>query len=155
MLQNELDLINNESEEEQKTFRQYLNDFLSNGFLKNFIEFLSLLLTLFSYIVYIISTYNPDKNYDWYFYICYGISAYFILETILNIYLAQHRISYLFEFDTLIELYTSIMPFFEKIQNHNLHKFVELSRVMLVFRVSSFAKKILNLMKVILQEFYL
>ena len=141
MLQNELDLINNESEEEQKTFRQYLNDFLSNGFLKNFIEFLSLLLTLFSYIVYIISTYNPDKNYDWYFYICYGISAYFILETILNIYLAQHRISYLFEFDTLIELYTSIMPFFEKIQNHNLHKFVELSRVMLVFRISSFAKK--------------
>ena len=69
MLQNELDLINNESEEEQKTFRQYLNDFLSNGFLKNIIEFLSLLLTLFSYIVYIISTYNPDKNYDWYFYI--------------------------------------------------------------------------------------
>ena len=88
MLQNELDLINNESEEVQKTFRQYLNDFLSNGFLKNIIEFLSLILTLTSYIIYILTTYNPDKKYDWYINISYGISAYFILETILNIYLA-------------------------------------------------------------------
>ncbi|MCQ2815709.1 MAG: ion channel, partial [archaeon] len=131
--------------EGEGSFKMKLDQFLSNNFLKKIIEIISLVLAAVSYVIYIISTYFPEHKFRWFIYMEFGVCIYFNLETILNLYLAQHRISYLQQFHTIIDLFSSILPFFALIENFYLKKIVEFSRSLLIFRISKYFSKNLKI----------
>ena len=75
----------------EATFKQKLDQILSNGKVKRIIEIISLVLATASYILYIVSTYFPEHKFKWYIYTEFGVCTYFNLETLLNLYLAPGK----------------------------------------------------------------
>ena len=144
--QNQVDeMVGDDNEENQKTFKQNLDAFLSNGLLKDAIEIISFLLSFSSFVIYLISTYFPEEKFEWFITFEYFVCGYFNLESILNLYLAQHRLLHLLQLDSGIDLLSSILPYFARINNTTIRKFVEMSRALLIFRITRIIQKYLKL----------
>ena len=124
--------------EDANTFRQKLDQILYNGKVNKGITFVSALLSLVVFVIYVVSTYYPEKDFKWFDILNYIIATIFNLETILYLYLAQHRVQYLLQIWTIIELFTSIFPYFASIDNLVMSKIVESARVFYAFRLSKF-----------------
>lgn len=127
------------------TVRQRLDQVFNSGNYRKYVEYIKCLLSLVIYVIYVATTYYPHKNFHWFDIFNYIVATLFNLETLLNIYLAQHRCQYLTDFDTIIDLFTSIFPYFAGINNIVLLKFVEGARVFHLFRVLRFLQQYLKI----------
>ena len=139
------DIVAEDSDNDVKTFRQQLDQILSNGQMKRIIEFFSFICSLTSFIIYIYTTYFPQEEFHWFKYFEYAVCAYFNMETLLNLYLAQHRLLYLFSMDTILDLFGSIFPYFSSIEIRVLEMVVEASYGSQILRITRFITKNLGL----------
>lgn len=129
-----------EEEEKKKTFRQYLDKFLHVGSRKAMIEFLSCAFSFASFFIYIASTYYPS-SLTWFDYVDYCICSFYNLETLLNMYLAQHRFLYLFRMDTVVDVFTSLIPYLALTDSLFFRKMIEISRTFRIIRVTRYMSK--------------
>lgn len=120
------------------TFKQKFDSFLKNEKLNSTISFISFIFAIYIFFGYIVCTYFPLSDFTWFDISNVIIACFYNLETILNFYLSQHRFMYLVSFQTILELFTSIYPYFYKIQNYYSLKILEISRVFHLFRISKY-----------------
>ena len=99
----------------ETSFRQRFDASLTNGKFINILSFISFAFAIFIYLGYIVTTYFPLSRFVWFDIINVVIGTFYNLETFLYVYLAQHRLIYLLSLQNLIELFTSIYPYFYKI----------------------------------------
>lgn len=138
-------IINNENQDDndsdKNTFRQYLDLILTEGNRKSLIEFFSFCCSLSTFVMYIASTYYPKEKFQVLNYIDYFVCSYFNFETLLNLYLAQHRFYFLISQNTLIDLLTSLPPYMANSNNFIINKFIEVSRIFRAIRIARYIVK--------------
>ena len=100
------------------SFRQYIDSILKTEKFNNIISLISFIFAIFIFFGYIVCTYFPLYNMKWFDITNVAIATFYNLETIKNFYLSQHRIIYLLSFQTIVELFTSIYPYFCFIRNY-------------------------------------
>ena len=132
------ELQDNDEIQSETNFRQKLDAFLTDGFFQKTICFTSCSFAVIIYIIYLITTYFPLLTFHWYDVLNCVIASFFNLETLLYLYLAQHRFLYILSFSTLIDLFTSIYPYFCFIDNYYNLKVLEVSRVCHLFRIKKY-----------------
>ena len=120
------------------SFRQYIDSILKTEKFNNIISLISFIFAIFIFFGYIVCTYFPLYNMKWFDITNVAIATFYNLETIKNFYLSQHRIIYLLSFQTIVELFTSIYPYFCFIRNYYNLKVLELARVLHLFRITKY-----------------
>ena len=120
------------------SFRQYIDSILKTEKFNNIISLISFIFAIFIFFGYIVCTYFPLYNMKWFDITNLTIATFYNLETIKNFYLSQHRIIYLLSFQTIVELFTSIYPYFCFIRNYYNLKVLELARVLHLFRITKY-----------------
>jgi hypothetical protein len=133
--------ISEEIEENKQTFKQILGMFLEEGNRKHYIEMISAACAFITFVIYIASTYSDDESFLWFHYADYVVCFYFNMEILMNIYLAQHRFYYFAKTDTIINIFTSTIPYLSGIKYIFIRKIVEISRTFRVFKVTQFMSK--------------
>ena len=133
---------NKEYEDEEikveTSFKQKLDSILNNDKFNNTITLISFIFSVYVFFVYIVSTYFPLNPFEWFSISNIAIATFYNLETIINLYLSQHKLIYLLSFQNILELFTSIYPYFYKIKNYYSLKVLEISRVCHLFRISKY-----------------
>jgi hypothetical protein len=132
------ELNDSEDVKTETSFRQRFDASLTNGKFINIISFISFVFAIFIYLGYIVTTYFPLNSFLWFDIINVVIATFYNLETFLYVYLAQHRLIYLLSLQNLIELFTSIYPYFFKFNNKINLKILEISRSCYIFRISKY-----------------
>jgi len=132
------ELNDSEDVKTETSFRQRFDASLTNGKFINIISFISFIFAIFIYLGYIVTTYFPLNTFLWFDIINVVIATFYNLETFLYVYLAQHRLIYLLSLQNLIELFTSIYPYFFKFNNKINLKILEISRSCYIFRISKY-----------------
>ena len=125
------------------SFKLKLDRIITNSYFKIIIDFISFIFALTICIIYIVLTYYPFKDQTWYNILNYVIATFYNIVFILELYLAQHRCTFLLEIFNLIHLYTSIMPYFATVKINFIFKFVEGARVFHIFRCTEFIQRYL------------
>jgi hypothetical protein len=133
--------IEEEEEQEKKTLRQIVDNFIQKGNKKQYIEYVSFSFSITSFIIYVVSTYFDKDAFYYYNYVDILFCVFFNLESLLYLYLAQHRLLYLIKMDTIIDIYTSCMPYIAFVNNSIVSKMVETSRTFRIIRVTRFLNK--------------
>ena len=118
--------------------RQKLEAYLTNGIFQKIISIISCLFSFLIYTIYIVSTYFPLNDFYWFDILNVFCSTFHNLETLLYLYLADHRVIYLLSLQRALELYSSIFPYFFMIDNLYTKKFLEIARVCQLFRIKNF-----------------
>ena len=132
------ELQDNEDMAIETTTRQKLDAYLTNGIFQKVISFTSFFFSIIIYITYIVTTYFPLINLYWFDILNIVFSSFHNLETLLYIYLADHRIIYILSVQTIMDLFTSIYPYFCFIDNYYNQKILECSRVCQLFRIKNY-----------------
>ena len=122
----------------ETSFKQKLDSILNNDKFNNTITLISFIFSVYIFFVYIVSTYFPLNPFEWFSISNIAIATFYNLETIINLYLSQHKLIYLLSFQNILELFTSIYPYFYKIKNYYSLKVLEISRVCHLFRISKY-----------------
>jgi len=138
LLEDNENLIANDEIHTSNSFKNKLFLIMTNGYIVKILDIISVILAFFIFITYIVQTYYEDLNWQWFNIFNYIVATYYNLLFILYLYIANHRCQYLLNINTLINLYTSIFPYFAEIKNNTLYKFVEGSRVSHIFRINRF-----------------
>ena len=99
-------IINNDEPETKKNSCRQRVDALLNGKFKKLFEFISFLLSVAIYIIYVVTTYNKSSKFQWYNIINSACSIYFLLLYALNASLAHHITDYIFASYQLLYLLT-------------------------------------------------
>ena len=128
-------------EEEKKTFRQKVDNYLSQKNKKQIIEILSAAFSMSTFVIYIASTYFDAQTFIWFIYIDFIVCFYFIMEILLHLFLAQHRFMYIIKLDTIIDIFTSTMPLLYFIDSHVVKKIIECAWTFRIIRISRFMNK--------------
>ena len=132
------ELQDNEDIPIETTTRQKLDAYLNNGIFQTVLSFISFAFSFIIYIIYIITTYFPLSNFKWYDILNIIFSTFHNLETLLYLYLADHRISYILSMQTIFELFSSIYPYFCFFKNYYNQKVLEFARVCQLFRIKKY-----------------
>ena len=122
----------------ETTTRQKLEAYLTNGIFQKILSFTSCLFAFIIYGIYIVTTYFPLVDFYWYNILNIICSSFHNLETLLYLYLADHRIIYILSAQRIIELFSSIYPYFFMFDNLTNQKFLEVARVCQLFRIKSY-----------------
>ena len=120
------------------SFGQYIDTMLKTEKLHNITQLISFIFALFIFFGYIVGTYFPLNYMHWFNIANIAIATFYNLQTIKNLYLTQHKIIYLLTFQTLVELFTSIYPYFYFIDNYYNLKVLEIARVLHLFRITKY-----------------
>ena len=123
------------------TTRQKVDAYLTNGIFQKIISLSSFLFATIIYIIYIISTYFPLANFYWFDILNVIFSSFHNLETLLYLYLSHHRLLYILSFEVIVELFSSIYPYFFVIENDINKKILECARVCQLFRIKKYLEK--------------
>ena len=122
----------------ETTTRQKLEAYLTNGIFQKILSFTSCLFAFIIYWIYIVTTYFPLTNFYWYDILNIIFSTFHNLETLLYLYLADHRLIYILSAQRAVELFSSIYPYFCFFDNFYNKKFLEVARVCLLFRIKTY-----------------
>ena len=129
-------IVEKKEEEDKENFKQKLEQFLNDTFIKTIIHYISAILSLIAFIIYLASTYYPLSDFNWAKTVDYFFCAFFGVEYLINLFLSQHRISFLLNIENITDLLIFIFPFFSSIDNKILGKFIECSKGLLVFKTT-------------------
>ena len=119
----------------ETTTRQKLEAYLTNGIFQKILSLISCTFAFLIYGIYIVTTYFPLTDFYWYNILNVICSSFHNLETLLYLYLADHRIIYILSFQRIIELFSSIYPYFFVFDNMLNQKILEVARVCQLFRI--------------------
>ena len=120
------------------TIKQKFDFFFKNDKFSNIISFISFIFAIYIFFGYVVCTYFPLNRFKWFDITNVAIATFYNIETIINIFLSQHAVIYLLSLQTIIELFTSIYPYFYDIDNFYNRKILEISRVCHLFRISKY-----------------
>ena len=132
------ELQDNEDIPIETTTRQKLDAYLNNGIFQTVLSFISFAFSFIIYIIYIITTYFPLSNFKWYDILNIIFSSFHNIETLLYLYLADHRVYYILSMQTIVELFSSIYPYFCFFKNNYNQKVLECARVCQLFRIKKY-----------------
>ena len=127
------------------TCKQYFDSILKNEKFNNIITFISFIFSIYIFFGYVVGTYFPLNYLEWFDISNVIIATFYNLETIMKLYLSQHRLIYLLSIQTFLELFTSIYPYFYHIKNYYSLKILEISRVCHLFRISVYFDNFKNI----------
>lgn len=130
-----------DDDEENQTFKQHLDMFLADGNRRYIIETISAFFTFLTFVIYIASTYYTAEEFMWFNYLDSVICFYFILEILVNVYLAQHRWLFLTTIDSLIDIFTSTFIYLFPIQEVLIRKLIEVARIFRIVRLTRYMSK--------------
>ena len=114
------------------TLRQKLSHFFETNHRLFYIRIIVSILTTFSYIYYIICTYKPSlfKSLN---YIDFFVCIFVIIEHVINALLAHHIFKYLISYESIINFFIEIPPFFSLLcddyVSNRLYRFINITRV--------------------------
>ena len=91
------------------TCKQYFDSILRNDKFNNIITLISFIFSLYIFFGYVVGTYFPLNYLEWFDISNVIIATFYNLETIMKLYLSQHRLIYLLSIQTFLELFTSIL----------------------------------------------
>ena len=129
-------VVEKKDEEDKENFKQKLEQFLNETFIKNIIHYISALLSLVAFIIYLVSTYFPLGNFEWSKTVDYFFCAFFNIEFLLNFYLSQHRLSFILNLENISDFLIFIFPYFSSINNKILQKMIECTKGLLIFKIT-------------------
>ena len=112
--------------------------------IKKIFEILSFICSLSIFIIYIITTYYPNKNFEWYTYYNYSVAIFLNIETFYSIITSPNKFDKIYNIDSIIYIITAILPFFASINHKIVQKAVEISRVLYFIKISSFLYSTIN-----------
>ena len=134
------DLQDNDDIAIETTTRQKLEAYLTNGIFQKILSFTSFLFSFVIYVIYIVTTYFPLEEFYWFDILNIIFSSFHNLEFLLYLYLADHRIIYILSAERVVELFSSIYPYFCFIDNYYNKKILEVARVCQLFRIKGFVE---------------
>ena len=123
-------------ENTQLTIRQKLSHFFEANNRLFYFRIIVSILNTFSFIYYIICTYKPNlfKSLD---YIDFFLCASVIIEHIVDALLAHHFFKFLFSFESIINFFIEIPPFFSLLcEGYITNKFYRFINITRVFRLT-------------------
>ena len=129
-------VVEKKEEEDKENFKQKFEQFLNDTLIKSIIHYISAILSLVAFIIYLVSTYYPLSDFEWATTVDYFFSAFFNIEYLMNLYLSQHRISFIFNLDNICDLLIFLIPYFASIKNRIVQKLIECSKGLLVFKTT-------------------
>ena len=129
-------IVEKKEEEDKENFKQKLELFLNDTLIKTIIHYISAILSLVAFIIYLISTYYPLSNFDWAKKVDYFFCAFFNIEYLINLYLSQHKLSFFFNLENISDLLIFIFPYFSSINNKILQKIIECTKGLLIFKTT-------------------
>ena len=114
------------------TLRQKLSHFFETNHRLFYIRIIVSILTTFSYIYYIICTYKPSL-FESLNYIDFFVCIFVIIEHVINALLAHHIFKYLISYESIINFFIEIPPFFSLLcddyVSNRLYRFINITRV--------------------------
>ena len=116
--------------------KEKLELFLNDTLIKSIIHYISAILSLVAFIIYLISTYYPLSNFDWAKKVDYFFCAFFNIEYLINLYLSQHKLSFFFNLENISDLLIFIFPYFSSINNKILQKIIEYTKGFRIFKIA-------------------
>lgn len=131
---------NEEEYDENKTFRTELDLMYNEGNKRKIVEITVVFLSFTSFIIYIASTYFPD-GFEWFDVVDIICCIIFLIELLLNFFLAQHRMLFLFNLLNLADIFTCAFPLLATSKNSTIKKVVEAARSFRVLKVSKYLYK--------------
>ena len=134
----ELEENNNVEHSRCYTCKKKMDQCFGNVIFKRVIQIISFIFAALTLVMYIVSTYFSKEKFFWFKYFTYFVCCFFMLETLLALYLAHNKCSFLFSFETLSNLLGCIFLFMADIDNNFLQKVVETSYGLLIFRITQF-----------------
>ena len=118
--------------------RQKLEEYLVNGLFQKILSLISCIFAFIIFITYVITTYFPLTNFYWFDILNIICCSFHNIETLLYLYLADHRIIYILNIERVIELFSSIYPYFCFIDNFYNQRIVEVARTCNLFRIKNY-----------------
>ena len=82
------------------TCKQYFDSILKNEKFNNIITFISFIFSIYIFFGYVVGTYFPLNYLEWFDISNVIIATFYNLETIMKLYLSQHRLIYLLSIQT-------------------------------------------------------
>ena len=122
----------------ETTTRQKLEAYLVNGLFQKILSLISCIFAFMIFSIYIITTYFPLSNFYWFDILNIGFCTFHNLETLLYLYLADHRIIYILSIERAVELFSSIYPYFCFFDNYFNQRIVEIARTCNLFRIRNY-----------------
>ena len=129
-------VVEKKEEEDKENFKQRLEQFLNDTYIRNIIHYISALLSLVAFLIYLVSTYFPLADFEWAKAVDYFFCSFFGMEFLITFYLSQHRISFLLNPESIIDLLIIIFPYFSSIKNKILQKMIECTKGLLIFKIT-------------------
>ena len=129
-------VVEKKEEEEKESFKQKLEQFFNDTLVKSIIHYISAMLSLVAFIIYLVSTYYPLTDFQWAKTVDYFFCAFFNIEYLIYLYLSQHKISFLLNLENISDLLIFIFPYFSSIQNRILQKMIECTKGLLIFKTT-------------------
>ena len=138
-------LIDLQTDEEIRValkFKQKLNSILQNEKFTNILSLLSCIFSIYIYFAYVVGTYYPLADFEWFDISNVAIATFFNLENAIYLYLARHKLIYILSIQTIVELFSSIYPYFYSFKNYYNQKVLEFSRICHLFRIFKYFKNV-------------
>ena len=129
-------IVEKKEEEDKENFKQKLERFLNDTIIKSIIHYTSALFSLVAFIIYLVSTYYPLGDFKWVEKVDYVFCTFFGVEFLINLYLSQHRISFLLNLDNICDLLIFLVPFFSPIKIKIVKILIECSKGLLIFKTT-------------------
>ena len=129
-------VVEKKEEEDKESLKQKIEQFFNDTLVKSIIHYISAVLSLVAFIIYLVSTYFPLNDFKWAKTVDYFFCAFFNIEYLINLYLSQHKISFLLNLENITDLLIFIFPYFSSIQNKILQKIIECTKGLLVFKTT-------------------
>ena len=129
-------IVDSKEDEYEDGLKLKIELFLNNPTVKNIINYFTCLLSLISFIIYLISTYYPFGDLNWYRIIDYIFCSFFVIEFAINLFLSNHKLLFFLYLDNISDFLIAVFPFFSSIDNNILQKVIECTKGLLPFKAT-------------------
>ena len=136
-------IVETKEEEYEEGLKLKIELFLNNPTVKNIISYTSSILSLISFLIYLISTYYPFDDFSWMKIIDYIFCSFFVIEFCIDLFLSNHKLLFFLNLEHASDFFIAVFPFFSPIENNILQKIIECTKGLLVFKAT----------KIIIQNF--
>ena len=122
--------------ETKQTCRYYIEKCFNSSKYGRALENFNTIITFIGCFMYVCMTYSRGKPEEFYKLDPF-VGAVYLVEWILKLYVAQHRVQYFFTINSLLDFITAIPLFF----NNPRHIYVQLVRIIRIIRVVRMVNK--------------
>ena len=129
-------IVDTNEDEFEEGWKLKIELFLNNPSVKNIISYTTSILSLISFLIYLISTYFPLNNLSWIKIIDFIFCSFFVIEFCINLFLSTHKLLFFLNLENITDFLIAVFPFFSPIKNTILQKIIECTKGLLTFKAT-------------------